>query len=300
MNRFTNNVLLSARKKKPKEKYTTISPIKIPDMSPMLINQINKHFNQPIAKTKLIINENKKFSKRAGLQSAKVTNTFENTHSLFMGINSPKIKNDHSTNSILPPITSSTNHTKYYNGAFVHKHSSDKNPFNESISTNATGLNSNNINDKAGTGSKNITRLNSGETSSLATVHESKNSLISTVTKIVPKKESRTKIGNSQSNVDRSKQSRSISPFTNGNSSKNLNKDQKSIKDKKYSKPTNQVYKPNMLNYTHTPAVINHYVNKRKVSKGKRIALHNQVNNKNPYRTIVHKAYNDSVGDSIV
>jgi hypothetical protein len=293
MNRFTNNVLLSARKNKSKEKYTTISPIKIPDMSPMLINQINKHFNQPIAKTKPIVNENKKFNKRAGLQSAKVTNTFENTHSLFMGLNSPKIKNEHSTNSILPQITSST---KYYNGAIVHKHSSDKNPFNESISTNATGLNSNNMNDKTGTGSKKLTRLNSGETSSLATVHESKNSLTSAVTKIIPKKESGTKIGNSQSNVDRSKLSRSISPFTNGNSSKNLNKDHKSIKDKKYSKPTNQVYKPSMLNYTQTPAVINHYVNKRKVSKGKRMALHN----KNPYRTTIHKAYNDSVEDSIV
>lgn len=205
MNRFTNNVLNSGRRKKSNEKYATASPNKNYDISPTISNQVHRNFNQPVAKTKSNIPETMKFNKRAGLQSAKVTNTFKNKHSLFMGINSPKIKNDHSTNSILPPITSKTNQQKYYNGTIIQKQSSDKNPFNESISTNATGLNSNNMNEKIATASKKLTRLNSGEFLSLATVHESKNSIINTVNKVVPKKDVSPKVANSQPNIDKNK-----------------------------------------------------------------------------------------------
>lgn len=94
-----------------------------------------------------------KQNKRAKLQSAKVSSNMNNNMLLLMGVNSPKIKNDLSSHSILPPIAGTMKGNMNSNGEISKKQFSDKNPFSESISTNATALNSNQLNEKNATSS---------------------------------------------------------------------------------------------------------------------------------------------------
>ena len=181
--------------------------------------------------------KNMKVNKRAGLQSAKVTTNFNNKNSLSLVAASPKIKNDHSSNNILPPIVTSTKNGRLAQGQIRNK-SRDKNHFNESISTNATGLNSNNITEKIMNAGKQISRMNSGEISSLASGHGSKQPVLNTINKIVPKNETevyRKKMDRNE-NIDDSKRARSISPFSKRQKEKAAIKEKPTFGEKKGSK----------------------------------------------------------------
>ena len=146
-NQNTNNYLSSCRRGASKDKNNITNTIKSNEVSP---NVSNLRVKNPVAKpiiTNMQMIRSLKNNKRAGLQSAKVTSNINNTQLLFLGISSPKIKNELSSQNILPPITNTTK-SKQSIGSIPKKQFSDKNPFSESISTNATVLNSNQINDK--------------------------------------------------------------------------------------------------------------------------------------------------------
>ena len=147
---ITNNALNSGRRGLSKEKGNMSNLNKTNDASPnsSSIRVKNVVVKQNITNMQMI--RSLKNNKRAGLQSAKVASNINNTQLLFLGVNSPKIKNDLSSQSILPPITNSTKN-KNSIGSIPKKQFSDKNPFSESISTNATALNSNQIIDKNNT-----------------------------------------------------------------------------------------------------------------------------------------------------
>ena len=114
--------------------------------------------NNVIKKPNVEIIRTLKATKRAGLQSAKVTSNINSNPLSNNTIITPKIKNDLSSQNILPPIQAQQKdgsmNSQYSGGAQrglknSHTRSSEKYQFNESISTNATGLASNALHERS-------------------------------------------------------------------------------------------------------------------------------------------------------
>lgn len=142
------NPLNSGRKMKAKEKYATISPNKQPEFSSPGSQMKNNRFQPPANKAQGNIIRTVKPNKRVGLQSAKVTTNLNNNQLLFLGANSPKLKNGLPSSNVLAPIVGSTKNDQNSHVTILKKQFSEKNPFNESVSTSATGLNSNQLNER--------------------------------------------------------------------------------------------------------------------------------------------------------
>jgi hypothetical protein len=120
-----SNPMNSGRKANKKEKNVTASPDKNLELSPRTrVAQIKK-INPLISKAKMNIIGTMKFNKRAGLQSAKVSTNLKDKQALFVGVFSPKFKNDRSSNNILPPISKQSS-GKVYNISTAKKQLSDK------------------------------------------------------------------------------------------------------------------------------------------------------------------------------